>query len=50
MSTERVALYIRVSTEEQAREGHSLKTQREFLENNANFSGKVRRKSAVEKH
>jgi len=35
----RVALYIRVSTDEQAREGYSLTTQREFLENYAKQQG-----------
>lgn len=35
----RVALYIRVSTDEQAREGYSLKTQREFLEKYAEQQG-----------
>lgn len=35
----RVALYTRVSTDEQAREGYSLTTQREFLENYAKQQG-----------
>ncbi len=38
MST-RAALYIRVSTDEQAREGYSLVTQREFLEKYASQQG-----------
>ena len=35
----RVALYIRVSTEDQVREGTSLEVQREFLESYAKREG-----------
>lgn len=34
-----VAIYIRVSTEDQAKEGHSLEVQREYLESFAKREG-----------
>jgi DNA invertase Pin-like site-specific DNA recombinase len=33
-----VSIYIRVSTEDQAKEGYSLEVQREYLDDFANFS------------
>ncbi|MBU4457693.1 MAG: recombinase family protein [Candidatus Omnitrophica bacterium] len=35
----RIAIYIRVSTEDQAKEGYSLEVQREYLESFANREG-----------
>jgi site-specific DNA recombinase len=35
----KVAIYVRVSTEDQAREGYSLEVQREYLSNYANHNG-----------
>ena len=35
----RIAIYTRVSTEDQAKEGYSLEVQREYLESFANREG-----------
>jgi len=50
----RIAIYIRVSTEEQAREGYSLEVQREYLESFAVREGyevfKVKRIKKLQKY